>query len=174
MKKKLILLLLLGLIPTISLCMEKKSKKVSKQKIYLNKTQCEEIFKKGLEYYEQEEYEMAFEKIKMAAYNDNLDAQFILATMIFEGKGCEKNLSKAMKYCSLAFNGGKKEAEILWFKIVTEFVKDSKTNNGKNPFQLVLDPSMLGGQGGDEEDNGGSTTVKKNKKQDESWRSMYN
>lgn len=171
MKKKFILFIVLTIIPTTSFCMKKNEEKQNTKTVkYLDKTQCEEVFKKGLEYYGQEEYDKAFEKIKMAADNDNLEAQFVLATMLFEGKGCEKNLSKAMNYCSLAFNGGKKEAETLWFKIVTEFVKKFGKPNNQMPF--VLDPSMFGQDGGDDDEED-SPKNQKDKKKDESWRSMY-
>jgi hypothetical protein len=94
--------------------------------------------------------------------------------MFLEGKGCKKDLSKAMEYCSLAFNEGKKEASNLWFAIVTEFIKENGSGNGQNPLQLLLDPSMLSQNGEDEEEEDSKKTQGKNsKKNNDAWKSMY-
>lgn len=166
MNKKFILFTVLTLIPTTSFCMEKKDKEkepLLKKEISFEEfiLKAEDAYKTGAEYYAINEFEEAFKYIKFAGEKNHLEAQFVLATMLFEGKGCEKNLSEAMKYCSIALKKGKKEAEPLWYEIVTEFVKKYGTPN--NQMQLVLDPSMLGGAKEDDDDEDNDTSSKKSK-----------
>lgn len=53
---------------------------------------------------------------KKAAEQGHSEAQLLLAQMYHNGDGINKDLHKSAYWCHLSFEGGSKEAEILWNK----------------------------------------------------------
>lgn len=99
--KKLTILLLALLLPILSVA----------QASIPQKESAEDLYKKGKNYYDKEDYKDALEWFEKAAKQGHSDAQWFLGYMYDKGKGVKQNYSKAAKWYEKAGDQGHTTAQ---------------------------------------------------------------
>lgn len=135
--------------------------KIPKTEIKLKiKNNPEDAYKKGKEYYRNKNYEFSFQYFKYAAKRDHLESQLEFATMLYEGLGCEKDLTKAIEWTNIVMKKTNNKdntdikmlnrvAKTLWQDIVTKIISELQETTLAIPRQLLS--ALLGAQ--EEEEN---------------------
>ncbi|MFH1461343.1 MAG: hypothetical protein ABIF12_00125 [bacterium] len=167
MNKKILLTILLSILyHSASYSMQivnSEETKAPKTKIKLKiKINPEDAHTKGKEYYRDKNYEFSFQYFKYAAKRDHLESQLEFATMLSEGLGCEKDLTKAIKWTNIVMKKTNNKddtdlkmlnrvAKTVWQDIVTKMLSELQETTLAIPRQLLS--ALLGAQKEEEEED---------------------